>query len=829
MRQTSMHRGTFFNWSFSVAKRLVLYGTAILFVLFSSSTVHAKPQFGRAEPFNKNWRFQLADVKEAVQPEFNDSKWRLLNLPHDWTVEGTYSPDKASCTGYLPGGIAWYRKTFEVPSEHSNEKVFIYFEGIYNRSEVFINGQSVGYRPNGYISFMYDLTPYIKFGEKNVLSVRVDHSQEFDSRWYSGSGIYRNTYLVYAPMVHIDLWGVFFKANSINDKNAVVSIETTLKNELGRNATVEVMHEIVDQETGRVVASSSKKQNIAAGTKNTLEQKLTVKNPRRWSIDEPNLYTVRTIIKQDGKVSEKNEQHMGLRTLSFDPNKGFALNGQWTKLKGVCIHHDAGVLGSAVPRDVWKRRLLTLKSMGCNAIRMSHNPQAPDVYELCDEIGMVVMDEAFDEWEFPKRKWIEGWNVGKPGFQGSFDFFEKWSEQDLADMILRDRNHASVIMWSIGNEVDYPNDPYSHPILDGTTINQPMHGGFKPESPHADRLGGIAKRLAAVVRSLDTSRPVTAALAGVVMSNETEYPFALDICGYNYTEDRYKIDHEKYPNRVIYGSENGHSMASWKAVRDNDYIFAQFIWTGIDYLGESGRWPSRGFYSGFLDFGGFMKPRGYFRKALWSEQASTYIGTYKQPRNPNHLSTDAWPVWNYEPGEMIRVVGYTNAPQSKLMLNGKQVGEVKPLDDNSGVIYWDIPFEPGKIEIIGMDEQGKQTCQYEIKTSKRPFALKAESDVAVLRKSDGLAHIVVNIVDEDGLPVILSDDEITCTIEGPAELLGLEASNNTDKSDYNDNMHRAYHGRILAYIQSTGEVGPVTVKFTAPWLKEASVQLQVVE
>jgi hypothetical protein len=356
-----------------------------------------------------------------------------------------------------------------------------------------------------------------------------------------------------------------------------------------------------------------------------------------------------------------------------------------------------------------------------------------------------------------------------------------------------------------------------------------MHGCFKPESPHADRLGGIAKRLAAVVRSLDTSRPVTAALAGVVMSNETEYPFALDICGYNYTEDRYKIDHEKYPNRVIYGSENGHSMASWKAVRDNDYIFAQFIWTGIDYLGESGRWPSRGFYSGFLDFGGFLKPRGYFRKALWSEQASTYIGTYKQPRNPNHLSTDAWPVWNYEPGEMIRVVGYTNAPQSKLMLNGKQVGEVKPLDDNSGVIYWDIPFEPGKIEIIGMDEQGKQTCQYEIKTSKRPFALKAESDVAVLRKSDGLAHIVVNIVDEDGLPVILSDDEITCTIEGPAELLGLEASNNTDKSDYNDNMHRAYHGRILAYIQSTGEVGPVTVKFSAPWLKEVSMQLQVTE
>ncbi len=803
--------------------------SVLVICLFLATSMWAKPQFGNAELFNKKWKFSLSDVKEAAQPEFNDSKWRSLNLPHDWTVEGTYSPDKASCTGYLPGGIAWYRKTFEVPAEKSKEKVYIYFEGIYNRSEVFINGQSVGFRPNGYLSFLYDLTPHIRFGEKNVLSVRVDHSQEFDSRWYTGSGIYRNTYLVYAPMVHVDLWGIFFKANSVTEKKAEISIETTLKNELSQSSTLEVVHEIVDQQTDQVVAFSSKKQLIGAGSKFIMNQLLTVKNPKLWSIGQPTLYTVRTTIKQEGKVSEQNEQNMGLRTLTFDPDKGFALNNQWLKLKGVCIHHDAGVLGSAVPREVWKRRLLTLKSMGCNAIRMSHNPQAPDVYELCDEIGMVVMDEAFDEWEFAKRKWIEGWNVGKPGYQGSFDFFEKWAEQDLADMIRRDRNHASIIMWSIGNEVDYPNDPYSHPILDGTTINQPMHGGFKPDSPHASRLGGIAKRLAAVVRSNDTSRPVTAALAGVVMSNETEYPFALDVCGYNYTEDRYEIDHGKYPKRVIYGSENGHSMASWKAVRDNEYIFAQFIWTGIDYLGESGRWPSRGFYSGFLDFGGFLKPRGYFRKALWSEKPCTYIGTYKQPRNPNYLSTDAWPIWNYEPGEMIRVVGYTNAPQSKLLLNGKQVGEVKPLDDNSGVIYWDLPFEVGKIEIVGMDEQGKTTCQYEIKTSKRPFALKAESDVAVLRKADGLAHVVVNIIDENGLPVILSDDEITCTIDGPAELLGLEASNNADKSDYNDNVHRAYHGRILAYIQPTGEKGPVRVKFTAPWLKETSVQLQVVD
>ena len=264
------------------------------------------------------------------------------------------------------------------------------------------------------------------------------------------------------------------------------------------------------------------------------------------------------------------------------------------KVKGVCLHHDAGVLGAVVPKAVWQRRLANLKAIGTNAIRMSHNPQAPVVYDLCDELGLLVMDEASDEWEFPKRKWIEGWNVGTPQFQGSYDFFEEWIDRDVADMVRRDRNHTSVAFWSIGNEVDYPNDPYSHPILDKARINQQNFGGYNPEAPSAMRIGEIAKRLVAVVKSIDTSRPVTGALAGVVMSNETAYPEAVDIVGYNYTEDRYGIDHERYPQRVIYGSENGHGYNEWLAVRDNDHIFGQFIWTGTDYLGEAGRWPSRG-------------------------------------------------------------------------------------------------------------------------------------------------------------------------------------------------------------------------------------------
>lgn len=803
-------------------KRTKLLGLALF--LFVSLTTFAKPQFGNAQLFNDDWKFNLSDVKDGAKPSLNDTRWNAVRLPHDWSVKQSLSPDKASCQGYLPGGIGWYRKTFTAPSA---EKVFIYFEGVYNHSEVFLNGQSLGVRPSGYVSFLYDLTPFLKVGEPNVLAVRVDHSEDADSRWYTGSGIYRNVWLVTSGSVHLDLWGVYFKALNVSDKKADVSVENSVSNESILPAVVSVLNEIVDPASGKVVATATKNVTVAAKTKLLVTSTLIVKAPKRWSVEQPNLYTVRTVVSKNGQVIDRNVQLLGIRTLAFDPNKGFALNGNWIKIKGICMHHDAGVLGSAVPREVWKRRLLTLKEMGCNAIRMSHNPQSPDVYELCDEIGMLVMDEAFDEWEFAKKKWITGWNNGTPKFQGAFSFFNEWSDRDISDMVKRDRNHASIFMWSIGNEVDYPNDPYSHPVLDGSTINQPVQGGYLPNNPKAERLGAIAKRLAADVRALDTSRPVTAALAGVVMSNHTDYPFALDITGYNYTEDRYAMDHKTYPKRVIYGSENGHSMDSWKVVRDSSYIFGQFIWTGLDYLGESGAWPSRGFYTGFLDFGGFLKPRGHFRQALWSSKPVAYIGTYPASRNrrQNWLSTDAWPIWNYSAGQLVRVVCYTNAAQAKLLLNGKEVGALKNYNDTTGIIYWDIPYEAGKLEVVGVDKSGKNVSSYALETSGRPAAINVTADVTSLNKENGLAQIVVQVVDDKGVPVMLSDDEITCSIEGPATLLGLEASNNSDMGDYTDNAQRVFHGRLIAYVQAKGLAGQVTVRFRAPWLKEASTTL----
>ena len=802
--------------------------------------VDAQVSFGTPEKINEGWLFQLGDVEDFRTVD--RTRWRPINLPHDWSVKGQLSPTLASCTGYLPGGIGWYHKTLHIPESKKGEKVYLYFEGVYNRSEVFLNGKRLGVRPNGYVSFMYDATPFVEFGKDNAIDVRADHSRSADSRWYTGSGIYRDVWLVYANPVHISQWGVY-----AFPENKKLNIEVEIDNTSLQNSVLTVVNELFAPD-GKPTGKNTQRLTVDAGTNGKITTAISVNKPVLWSLDNPTLYRLVTTVLKDGKEIDRTVTATGFRTFTFDPDKGFALNGKWMKMKGVCIHHDAGVLGAAVPREVWKQRILTLKSIGCNAIRTSHNPQATDLYALCDELGMLVLNEMYDEWEFPKRKWLEGWNVGTPGFQGSYDFFEAWGEKDLIDWVRRDRNHLSVFAWSIGNEVDYPNDPYSHPVLDGGAnygFTQPIFGGYKKDAPDAMRLGAIAKRLSAAVRKYDGSRQVTAGLAGVAMSNETEYPAALDIAGYNYTESMYDSDHQKYPKRIIYGSENRHDMNAWKAVRDKAFIFGQFLWTGIDYLGESGRWPARGSTAGLLNVGGFIKPRGYFRQSLWSESPMAYIGTYPTPggqgaTNPTASqpqnaagntvervpSMDAWPVWNYEKEQLIRVVCYTNGAKAQLMLNGKTVGETKAYDDNTGIIFWDIPYEDGRLEVIAFNRDNLETARYAIQSSKQPYALKIVSaDKEINQK--GLAMVVVQVVDENGVPVVLSDNEVTCRITGPAMLKGLEASNNTDMTDYSDAVQRVYRGRMLAYIQSSGDVGEIVVRFTSPWLQSAETRIWV--
>lgn len=802
--------------------------------LWGWQNVNAQVSFGQAEKFNNGWRFIQEDAKDAALPKFDDSKWRRLELPHDWSIEGQMSPTLASCTGYLPGGIGWYRKTFEI--NEMDKHHYIYFEGVYNRSEVYLNGQLLGKRPNGYISFMYDMTPFLKEGE-NVLAVRVDHSRYADSRWYTGSGIYRDVWMVKAGDLHFAQWGVSWQATKITNSQAIVKVDMEVVNEAKSlaNKKISVRATLYDADNKQMASQTSPLSDRQSTNEGMYKQSVNLKinKPKRWDLKNPYLYTLKTEVLADGKVVDSSTCRVGLRTLEFDANKGFALNGEWMKVKGVCLHHDAGVLGSVVPRDVWERRLRNLKEMGANAIRMSHNPQAPDVYDLCDELGLLVMDEASDEWEFPKRKWMEGWNVGTPSFDGTYDFFEEWIEQDVTDMVRRDRNHPSVFLWSIGNEVDYPNDPYSHPVLDGTTINQPMFGGYKPDAPDAMRIGEIAKRLTARIKEVDTSRPVTGALAGVVMSNQTAYPSAVDVVGYNYTENRYDEDHATYPNRIIYGSETHSSYEAWKAVRDREHIFGQFIWTGTDYLGESGRWPSRGLHTGLLDFGSFKKPRGWFRASIWSEKPITYIGTYtiRRPgnnrRSSGNLSMDATDLWNYREGQTIRVVCYTNSPQARLQLNGEIVGEMKPYDDATGIIYWDIPYKPGRLTAEGCNANGEVESTYTIRTSGRPYAIRARVEENILNEDQNIAHVVIEVVDERGIVVKQADNMITCMVEGPGRLLGLENSDNTDMTNHRDRQQRVYQGRLLAYVKATGEEGTIRINCTSPLLESATAEIEM--
>ena len=826
----------------------------LLSALFGALVMSAQAQvsFGKADKFNDGWLFTLTDDAAFSQTQAVDSKWQKRTLPHDWSIEGQLSPTLASCTGYLPGGIGWYRKHFTLSEADLMDALrlrkYIYFEGVYNRSEVYLNGQLLGKRPNGYASFLYEMTPYLKAGE-NVLAVRVDHSKYADSRWYTGSGIYRDVWMVEAPTCHLAQWGTGYKAVKLSDKSATIEVDIEVENLKEAQGKMGLKVELKDAD-GRTVASAQGKP--AEGRK---KLRLTLSRPHRWNLDDPYLYTLHTSLLQDGKTVDGNVINVGLRTLDFTPDHGFALNGRNMKVKGVCLHHDAGVLGAVVPGQVWERRLLKLKEIGVNAIRCAHNPQSPVLYDLCDRLGLMMMDEASDEWEYPKRKWVEGWNQGTPSYDGTFDFFEEWIDRDVEDMVRRDRNHPSIILWSIGNEVDYPNDPYSHPILDGgnAVINQPMFGGYDPKRPNAERIGKIAKRLSAIVRGVDDSRPVTGALAGVVMSNQTEYPEAVDVVGYNYTENRYDEDHKTYPERVIYGSENGVGYDAWCAVRDKEFIFGQFIWTGTDYLGESGRWPSRGLNTGLLDFGSFAKPRGHFHASLWCEDPVCYIGTYairgggntgnRRGGNTNSVSAEALDTWNYEAGQTIRVVCYTNSPKAKLQLNGKVVGEVKEKDPKNGIVYWDIPYEAGQLMAVGMSQDGRDEASYSITTSGRPYSIRARFDNAlgktgrlgehgnVGEKADetdeGLNHILIEVLDEEGRVVRLADNNITCRIEGPATLLGLEGSDNTDMGNYRDNQQRVYHGQLLAYVRNTGRTGKVTVTLTSPLLKSTSISYEV--
>jgi len=792
------------------------------FILLCSATNLSAQQTRATFLFNDDWKFHKEDVVNAEQPFFNDASWKKVDLPHDWSIEGPFADNWASATAYLPAGIGWYRKTFTLHKDFRSKNIFLYFDGVYKNSEVWINGHYLGKRPNGFIPFQYELTSFLNKSGNNIIAVKVDHSQFADSRWYTGSGIYRNVYLVATEPVHIDLWGVYFTTPQVSLEKATANIEVTVVNQTNTNAMATVKAHLINGKGERVV-TTQQQLSVKAEAKSLAKLFFNVNGPALWSTDNPELFTLVVTLTQKGKKMDSVTHKVGFRSIKFDKDKGFLLNGRNMKIKGVCIHDDAGALGVAVPEEVWVRRLKLLKEAGCNSLRMSHNPHADYLYDLADRMGFLVMDEAFDEWEEGKNKWIKGWNVGKPGSDGYHSDFKEWADRDVQDMVLRNRNHPSIFLWSIGNEIDYPNDPYTHEILN-TGRNPQIYGrGYTPGKPDAKRLTEIAKQLVADVKKIDATRPVTAALAGVVMSNEVGYPGVLDVVGYNYQEFRYKEDHEKYPDRIIYGSENGMALSAWKAVEENDYISAEYLWTGVDYLGEARSWPARSNMAGLIDLAGFPKPSYYFRQSLWTEKPMIFIGI-SAITNANNNRRNMAASWKYRDGDSVLVTCFSNCDEAELLLNGLSLGK-KQLA-NEKMIIWRTIYHQGILLVKGY-KNAIEAVHSSLQTFSEAYAIEAKTDIVSFDPSKKqVAQVEISIVDKTGIPVANADNEISITIEGPAELIGLESGNALSHEDYKSNQRKAFNGKLLAYVLTKGEKENVKIVISAEGLKTETVLLK---
>ena len=792
-----------------------------------AASVQATPLARVVIPLDAGWRFSRTDVGNAASPALDDSTWRVVDLPHDWSAEGPFAAYYGSGNGYAPGGTAWYRKHFTLASDLSGKIAAIEFDGVYDHAEVWVNGHFVCGRPYGYSSFECPLTPHVRFGAgDNVVAVRVDHSRFADSRWYTGSGIYRHVRLRVTDPLRIAHWGTFVTTPAVTADAATVRIETSIERgaDRGRAFTLESEISLGTEVVGRISTPAS----MTTGESRTLVQNITLVGPHRWTLDAPALYTLHQQLRADSLVVDDAETTFGVRTIRFDPERGFFLNDQPVKLKGVCVHQDAGSLGVAVPIGVWERRLRALKALGVNAIRTSHNPPAPEFLDLCDRLGLLVKDEAFDEFTPTKNKWVSGRNVGVASRFGYGELFKEWSVIDASDMVRRDRNHPAIIAWSIGNEIDYPNDPFSHPVLGQS---------YRPQNPPAESLVTLARPLVEAIKKLDPTRPVTMALASLQMSDAVGLPALLDIVGYNYQEARYAADHARDPTRVIFGSENSHTYANWAIVRDNAYVAGQFLWTGIDYLGEAGVFPNRANGAGLLDLCGFKKPLAWFRQSLWSDAPVVYLAASLAPAAPGSTPAGAGaprrtgPVaehWNWPAGSTMAVSGYTNAEEVTLTLNDQPLSTKRLTEAVDGVLHWDVPYQPGALKAIARTK-GQPVAEFALTTADAAARIELVADVkSVTANGEDVVHIEYRIVDKNGVRVPNANAEITFAVEGPARVLGIGNGDLNDASSGQDLVHRAYQGRGLMILQSTGTPGAITIRASSPGLEAATVTVMAV-
>jgi Beta-galactosidase/beta-glucuronidase len=799
--------------SFSIKTRAI-FGL----MLFYSFTTFAQTELSRKQLFDNDWKFFLGDTVAAKQKDFNDAAWRSLDLPHDWSIEGKILPKNPTkgAGGYFPAGIGWYRKNFQVPADWKGKSVSVYFEGVYMNSEVFVNGKSLGIHPYGYSSFNYDLNSYLDYGKENVIAVRVDNSKYLNSRWYSGSGIYRHVWMQVTDPVHVAHWGVAVTTPEVSTKKATVQVKTIVKNEtvIPQNITVKTT---LWNKNGKASGTKSVKVELAANAQKEVAQAITISNPLLWSPELPDLYQTQVQLINGNKIIDDSKTTFGVRSLNFSAENGFQLNGKTIKLNGGCVHHENGCLGSAAFDRAEERKIELLKAGGFNAVRTSHNTPSEAFLDACDRLGLLVMDESFDCWK-----------IGKNGNDYSV-YFNQWWEHDLEAMVLRDRNHPSIFMWSIGNEI-------------------PERG--KPEAVKT------ATMLIDALKKMDNTRPVTSAIVenGKDWTIMDSLMAVHDVVGYNYHLFAAPTDHQRVPSRMIVQTESypKDAFVNWKLTQDNSYVLGDFVWTAIDYLGESGigryyysgevpgeNWdndmfPIHAAYCGDIDLIGWRKPISHYRSMLYNNNEKLYMAVREPEPEPLEIKTTWWSVypsweswtWPGFEGKNIHVEVYSKYPRVRLYRNDKLVGEQATTTEQQFKATFTVPYTTGVLKAVGV-ENGKEVESTILKTAGEAATIKLIADrKGISANGQDLTFVTVEIMDKNGVQQPNANNRLMFKVEGEGTIAGVGNADVRDTDPYVGNTRKAWKGRAQVVIKSTHKVGVVKLVVSSPGLTEAYVLIK---
>ncbi|WP_460953626.1 glycoside hydrolase family 2 TIM barrel-domain containing protein [Spirosoma litoris] len=806
----------------------------VAYCLLVSSFAFGQQKPSRTRLFDSDWRFLKDSTVQAEQSNYNDANWRKLDLPHDWSIEDlpNQAPDKVAgpfsrasvggtSTGFTVGGTGWYRKTFTLNSSEKGKSVLIQFDGAYTETDVWVNGHHLGYHPYGYTPFSYDLTPYLApHGAKNVLAVRVKNLGQ-NSRWYTGSGIYRHVWLTIADPVQIGQSGISITTPQVTEKLAQVQLIATIDNASGKPMPIVVQTTLIAPNGKPAGTTSRQMVTVSATGQAASKQVLTLANPQLWSPETPHLYKASIMLWSGKKRLDSIVTTFGIRSIEFGANKGFVLNGKRVLLKGGCIHHDNGPLGSAAIDRAEERKIELLKANGFNAIRTSHNPPSTALLDACDRLGMLVIDEAFDMWQRPKKP------------QDYHRFFDAWWQRDLTAMIQRDRNHPSIILWSIGNEINERADP----------------SGLE-----------ITKKLTDEAHRLDPTRPVTEALCVFwehpkKVWEDSDKAFAiLDVGGYNYEWKHNESDHQRHPERIIVGTETfaKEAFENWQQVEKHPYVIGDFVWTAMDYMGETAightiiqpkadkdstkavlPWPWFNAWCGDLDLIGSKKPQSYYRDVVWRNRPVSMAVHSPIPDGMKETVTNwGWPdeqqswSWAGAEGKPLQVRVFSRSPLVRLELNGKLIGEQRPSDSTITAIFT-VPYEPGILKATSFNN-GEPTGTVELRTAGKPHHLRLIADRSTISSSrNDLSYITVEVLDEQGNVVPSADLPVTFQLSGVGELAGVANANPTDLSSFQQDRKTTFRGRCLAIVRPKGTTGSITLTAGSPNLQSGKLIVNV--